>query len=176
MEDKRILVIAGIGFVLLMLFFGWCYTKKSPKVEKWGWRIMGLLMAVFVVFTLWYHVPIRCKDHVQVVDIRTQKEEVIVMELFIRRSYLNGTRVSGWISTPQDTYGTYGEGALTRDKGRYHCNALFKSDVTSAPSFDNSIHGLTVGFSRGFEDVTYLDLLERRLEDEWYWYQTPAKP
>ena len=176
MEDKRILVIAGIGFVLLMLFFGWCYTKKSPKVEKWGWRIMGLLAAAFVVFTMWYHIPIRCWDHVQVVDIRTQKEEVIVMELFIRRSYLKGTRVSGWICTPQDTYGTYDVGELTRDKGRYHCNALFKSDVTSAPSFDNSIHGLTVGFSRGFEDVTYLDLLERRLEDEWYWYQTPAKP
>lgn len=176
MEDNRIFVIAGMVFVLLMLFFGWCYTKKSPRVEKWGWRIMGLLAAVFVVFTLWYHVPVRCKDHVQVVDPQTQKEEVIVMELFIRRSYLKGTQVSGWICTPQDTYGTYGVGELTRDKGYYHCNALFKSDVTSAPSFDNSIHGFTVGFSRGFKNVTYLDLLERRLEGEWYWYQTPAKP
>ncbi|MBP3588682.1 MAG: hypothetical protein J6J51_06575, partial [Clostridia bacterium] len=103
MENNRILVIAGIGFVLLMLFFGWCYTKKSERTEKIGWLVIGLLAAAFVVFTIWYHIPIRCWDHVQVVDIRTQKEEVIVMELFIRRSYLKGTRVSGWICTPQDT-------------------------------------------------------------------------
>ena len=103
MENNRILVIAGIGFVVLMLFFGWCYTKKSERTEKIGWLVIGLLAAAFVVFTIWYHIPIRCWDHVQVVDIRTQTEEVIVMELFIRRYYLQGTRVSGGICTPQDT-------------------------------------------------------------------------
>lgn len=33
MEKERLLLIAGIVFALLMLFFGWCYTKKSPRVH-----------------------------------------------------------------------------------------------------------------------------------------------
>ena len=57
MENNRILVMAGIGFVLLMLFFGWCYSKKSPRVEKWGWRIMGLLERRLEDEWYWYQTP-----------------------------------------------------------------------------------------------------------------------
>ena len=175
MEKTRMLVITGIIFVVVMLFFGWCYTEKSARTEKIGWRVIGLLTVAFVVFAFWYHIPVRCEEHIQVVEERSQKETVINLELFIRRSFLKGTQVSGWICTPQDTYGTYKVGNLTRDKDRYHCSAMFQADTMMAqPSFDNSILSVTIDFSGGFKKVTYLRLIERRGDAETYWYQTPA--
>ena len=178
MEKERILWIAGIVFVVLMLFFGWCYTKKSERTEKIGWLVIGLLAAAFVVFTIWYHIPIRCWDHVQVVETNEQKECVIELELFIRRSYLRGTEVSGWICTPQDTYGSSWVGEATRKNGRYYCNTMFRADTMAwEPSFDDCIYHLCVEFSRGFDSVTDLELIERRQsDDETYWYTTPATP
>ena len=54
MEKERLMLVLGIAFAVLTAFFCWCYTKKSPKVEKWGWRVIGLLAAGFAVFTVWY--------------------------------------------------------------------------------------------------------------------------
>ena len=178
MENNRVFVITGIVFALLMLFFGWCYTKKSERAEKIGWLVIGLLVLAFVVFTVWYHIPIRCWDTVQVVDTVTRKEAVIELELFIRRSYLHGIEVSGWICTPQDTYGSSWAGATARKNGHYDVVGMFRS-ATSArePSFDDCIYHLCVEFSRGFDSVTDLELIEQRQSgDETYWYTTPATP
>ena len=177
MEKERLIVLVGIVFALLMLFFGWCYTKKSARAEKIGWWVIGLLLLAFMVFTVWYHIPIRCWDNVPVVDTNSQQECVIELELFIRRSYFKGTQVSGWICTPQDTYGSSWVGEATRKKGRYSCNTMFRADTLAGePSFDNCIHSIKVGLSHGGKRVTYLRLIERRLGDEWYWYETLATP
>ncbi len=46
MEKERLLLIAGIVFALLVLFFGWCYTKKSPRVH---WSAGGSFCGVYPV-------------------------------------------------------------------------------------------------------------------------------
>ena len=105
MEKERILVIAGVAFVALTAFFCWCYTKKSPRVEKWGWRVIGLLAAGFAVFTVWYHVPIVCCQTVRVCTYEEQDRPVEVeIDVEVHRNYLYGTSVRGTIKTP---YGTY---------------------------------------------------------------------
>lgn len=177
MEKARLVKLVLIAAFVCIAFFCWCYAKKSDTVRKWGWRIIGAAAVVFLTFSVWYHIPIYCSDNVQVVDKLTQKAHVIELELFIRRSYFKGTRISGWICTPVDTYGASWVGEATRKNGVYSCNTMFRADTMAPePSFDNSISGITVAFSRGFDRLTYLDMVEHRENEEWFWYETPAKP
>lgn len=178
MEEKRMLVMVIIGLAVLVLFYGWCCTEKSIRVKKWGWPIVGLLILSFVVFTVWYHIPIVCRDHVQVVEINTQQDATIELELIVQRSYLHGTKISGWICTPIDTYGASYVSQAIRTDGCYRCGTMFRADTMAPePSFDNCVYHVAVDFSRGFEGVVYLDMIERRQsDDETYWYTTPAKP
>ena len=178
MEEKRMLVMVIIGLAVLVLFYGWCFTEKHARVKKWGWWSIGLLTLAFAIFTVWYHTPAVCRDHVQVVEVNSRQEATVEVELIVQRSYLRGTRISGWICTPVDTYGASYISQATREDGSYRCSTLFRADtMASEPSFDDCVYHVCVDFSRGFESVTYLEMIERRQsDDETYWYTTPAKP
>ena len=177
MDKGRLMLIIGIAFVALMAFFCWCYTKKSARAEKIGWLVMGLLIAAFAAFSVWYQTPVICRDHVQVVEMEGQKDCVIEVELIIQRSYLYGTEISGWICTPLDIYGTYSVDESSCDNGRYHCGAFFRADtLTNNLNFENCLLSVNIEFSRGFSDVTYLEIIEMRESGTDYWYRTPTKP
>ena len=177
MDKGRWMLIIGIAFVLMTAFFCWCYTKKSARAEKTGWLVVGLLATAFAVFSVWYHIPIICRDHVQVVEMEGQKDCVVEVELIIQRSYLHGTEISGWICTPLDVYGTYSVHEASRNHGRYFCGSFFRADtLTNNLNFAYCLLSVDVGFSRGFSDVTYLDVIEMRESGTEYWYRTPTKP
>ena len=97
MEEKRMVVIILMGLLVLLLFYGWCFTEKHARVKKWGWWSIGLLTLAFAIFTVWYHTPAVCRDHVQVVEVNSLQEATVEVELIVQRSYLRGTRISGWI-------------------------------------------------------------------------------
>jgi D-alanyl-lipoteichoic acid acyltransferase DltB (MBOAT superfamily) len=54
---------------------------------------------------------------------------------------------------------------------------FFRADtLTNNLNFANCLLSVDVGFSRGFSDVTYLDVIEMRESGTEYWYRTPTKP
>ena len=175
MEDNRILVIAGIVFVLLMLVFGWCYSKKSPRVEKWGWRIMGLLAAVFVVFTLWYHEPIVCEDQVEVTEPGEEMVSTVEVEFIIRRSFFHAPELSGWIATPADVYRSSWTGKLYWQGEAYGCSTIFRAEpgfMGGKLDYDNTILIGRIDFNWNFSALKRLRIQEFREDGEGYSYDT----
>ena len=172
MSAGRFWLISAGALALIATLFLFFYQPKG-----WKKNALGGALAAFLLLSLWYHMPIICRDHVQVVETNTQKQCVIELELIVRRSYLHGTEISGWFCTPMDTYGASWIGEATRENGRYRCNTMFRADtMAQEPSFENTVDIVNVDFSRGFEEITCLSLIERRQGEEWYWYETPAKP
>ena len=124
MEKARLMLVLGIAFAVLTAFFCWCYTKKSPRVEKWGWRVIGLLAAGFAaraaaagpfccpahhpalgILPALCDAPIACCQTVRVCTYEEQDRPVEVeIDVEVHRNYLYGTSVRGTSKTP---YGTY---------------------------------------------------------------------
>ena len=169
MEKARLMLVLGIAFAVLTAFFCWCYTKKSPKVEKWGWRVIGLLAAGFAVFTVWYYTPVSCRQTVTVQTYEAKTMDV-ELDLTIHRSYLHGTRVEGTGRTPNGYYprnfGNERSGVTLTPGDRRLRASLFNEE---GGTFESCLM-LTAEFSWDWKTIRWLTLWEIPLKGETTYY------
>ncbi len=174
MDKGRLMLITGIVFVMLTAFFCWCYAKKSKQVSKWGWRIIGLVASVFVVFSVWYHIPISCKQTVQVYCEEAPFTPVeVALDLEVHRSYLYGKWLTGSACTPMADYPLdyskkHVNGAFTRLGERELNLKVFRQD---ADMIDGSLD-LHVRFSRDWKSVVTMEMWDYPLTGESTFYVT----
>lgn len=170
----RLMLIAGIVLVVLAVFFCWCYAKKSARAEKWGWRVIGLLMVSFLAFTVWYYTPVSCHQTVQVYCEEAPFTPVeVALDLEVHRSYLYGKWLTGSARTPMADYPLdyskkHVNGAFTRLGERELNLKVFRQD---ADMIDGSL-GLRVRFSRGWKSVTAMEMWDYPLIGESTLYVT----
>ena len=179
MNNERLILIIGIAFVALIAFFCWCYSSKSVRTEKKGWKIIGLLVVAFVVFTVWYHMPISCKQTVQVCAYEAQDCPVeLEIEVEVLRSYLYGTCVYGTVRMPDGIYSNIGR--------NYHSSnpylkpwertlraSLYDTSNTNPYDALDSFLSATFTFRWDWRKIIFVDVLDHLPDsNDSVWYRT----
>ena len=155
MEKTRLIKLVLIAAVVIVAFFCWCYAKKSDTVRKWGWRIIGAATAIFLVFTVWYHVPITCQYSGTVYAQETLTPLEVEIEAVVHRSYLYGTWVEGSARTSHGEYPNCFSNKKSLSLGERKLSAVYFCKEHELPAC--SINP-TMYFSWDWRSVHYLEL------------------
>ena len=178
MDTGRLLLIAGIALAAMTAFFCWCYAKKSAKVSKWGWRIIGLAAVLLAVFTVWYHIPISCEQTVTVYGEAAPFTPVEVeLDLKVHRSCLYGKWLTGsarmcGVDYPRDYAKKHVNGSFTGWGDRGLHLTVFQAETTG---FDGSLR-MDLEFSGNWRTVTGLEVWSHSLSGESTFYATEESP
>lgn len=163
------LIAAGALALIAMLFL----VFYQPK----GWKktALGGALAAFLLFSLWYHMPIVCRDAVMAEEMIDGQvgiigEQMIRAELVIRRSFFHKPTVSGWVETPHDIYADSLSNYSYNYQDRNVMGACLYSYARASVLDPEGRAYIRISFDWRYRHIKYLHIDEFLQEDITYFY------